>query len=98
MTRAAQGDRANLVVAGVAAASVPWRGGDAMFMIDGFAAESATLELQTPSGAWVTVWAPGYGSIAAETEAFAIFVPLCAGLYRVTGAGGGAVNAYLIGV
>jgi hypothetical protein len=97
MTRAAQGDSVQLVTAGTAATSKPWRGGAAVLLIDNLSG-TPSLEIQTPSGAWVAAHDLNTGGVVtggATALMFNLMLPACNA--RLS-AGGGTMNAWLIGV
>jgi len=97
MTSAAQGDVVQLSAAGTASsAGFAWRGGMAALLVDNLSG-TPSLEIQTPSGAWVAAHdLNGDVITAGATDLhFTVLLPACRA--RLS-AGGGAMNAWLVGI
>ena len=99
MTQQASGDVVQLVAAGVAPASVKWRGGTGLLMCAGLTTLTAlTFDVQAPDGTtWDTVPNSANGAAATPTTAnTAILFVLPACSIRITGATGG--SAWAVGI
>lgn len=98
MTRAAQGDVVQLVTAGTGTtAGKPWRGGHGVLIIDNLSG-TPSLELQTPSGAWVACRDLNSGAVVtagASALMFNVCLPACNVRLSTTG---GSMNAWIVGV
>lgn len=98
MTAQASGDVVQLTTAGTSAsAGFTWRGGRGVLLIDNLSG-TPSLEIQTPSGAWVAAHDQNTGGVVtggATALMFNVELPACKA--RMS-AGGGSMNAWLIGV
>lgn len=98
MTRAASGDKLQLVIAGTASATgLRWRGGRGVLVISTLTG-TPSLEMQLDDGVWVGVHDLNTGAVVtggATALHFNVELPACP--VRMS-AGGGAMNVWLVGV
>lgn len=97
MTSAAQGDVVQIATAGTASsAGFSWRGGLAAILVDNLSG-TPSVEIQTPSGAWVAAHDLNGDVITAGATDLHFTATLPACKVRLS-AGGGAMNAWLVGI